>query len=311
MAFSKKKGTLYFGVPSGSLQEQVLRILDKAGYPLPSSRQYELSTPYDNAVVFRVLDRKEMPDKVFKGIVDCGITGKDYIYEAGREQDVTVVGDFIFSKRTNQPSRIVLASRPENGIEKPEDCAGKTIATELPNLTRRRMKELYGIDDIEILHSEGKTEAKVVMGESDAFTDITETGETLRANGNNLVAEIFTSNPQLIANADAMADPAIHDKIEDIRICIDAVLSAEKEPVYMVFMDVPTGVLDQVESLLPAVVSPTVSPVIDDAWRSVSVVIKESQLNILAPQLLRLGVDGIVPVPVPKVFTQDMVKNVT
>jgi ATP phosphoribosyltransferase len=303
MAFSKKKGTLYFGVPSGSLQEQVLRILNKAGYPLPSSRQYELSTPYDKAVVFRVLDRKEMPDKVFKGIVDCGITGKDYIYEAGR--------DFIFSKRTNQPSRIVLASRPENGIEKPEDCAGKTIATELPNLTRRRMKELYGIDDIEILHSEGKTEAKVVMGESDAFTDITETGETLRANGNNLVAEIFTSNPQLIANADAMADPAIHDKIEDIRICIDAVLSAEKEPVYMVFMDVPTGVLDQVESLLPAVVSPTVSPVIDDAWRSVSVVIKESQLNILAPQLLRLGVDGIVPIPVPKVFTQDMIKNVT
>ena len=77
MEFGKKKGILYFGVPSGSLQEQVLRILDKAGYPLPSSRQYELTTPYDQDVVFRVLDRKEMPEKVNKGIVDCGITGKD------------------------------------------------------------------------------------------------------------------------------------------------------------------------------------------------------------------------------------------
>ena len=108
-----------------------------------------------------------------------------------------------------------------------------------------------------------------------------------------------------------MDDPPLRTKIEDIRICMDAVLSAEKEPVYMVFMDVPTGVLEEVESMLPAVVSPTVSPVVDANWRSVSVVIKESELNTLAPRLLRLGVDGIVPVPVPKVFTQDMVNGGT
>lgn len=309
MKYGKNKDVLYFGIPSGSLHDQVLRILDKAGHPLSKSRRYELTTPYDESVVFRILDRKEMPEKVRKGIVDCGITGKDYIFEAGLEEEVEVVGNFIFSKRTNQPSRVVLASRPENGIEKPEDCVGKIIATELPNLTRRRMKELFGIEDIDILHSEGKTEAKVVMGESDAFTDITETGETLRANGNNLVAEIFTSNPQLIANAEALADQFKRDKMDDIRICIDAVLSAEKEPVYMVFMDVPTHILEVVEKLLPAVVSPTVSPVVDESWRSVSVVIRESELNILAPRLLRLGVDGIVPVPVPKVFTLDMVDN--
>ncbi|MDP6376656.1 MAG: ATP phosphoribosyltransferase [Pseudomonadales bacterium] len=307
MDFGKKRGELYFGIPSGSLHDQVLRILDKAGYPLEKSRRYELVAPCDATVVFRVLDRKEMAEKVRKGVVDCGITGKDYIFEAGLEQDVQVLGDFIFSKRTNQPSRIVLASRPENGIESPRDCVGKTIATELPNLTRRRMRELFDIRDISILHSEGKTEAKVVMGESDAFTDITETGETLKANGNNLIAEIFTSNPQLIANEHALGDRSKHEKMEDIRICMEAVLSAEKEPVYMVFMDVPTSVLLEVEELLPAVVSPTVSPVVDESWRSVSVVIKESELNILAPRLLRLGVDGIVPVPVPKVFTQEMV----
>ena len=307
MDFGKTGGSLYFGIPSGSLHEQVLRILAKAGHPLEKSRRYELTTPYDPTVVFRVLDRKEMAEKVKKGVVDCGITGKDYIFEAGLEQEVEILGNFIFSKRSNQPSRIVLASRPEHGIETPQDCVGKIIATELPNLTRRRMKELFDIDDITLLHSEGKTEAKVVMGESDAFTDITETGETLRANGNNLIAEIFTSNPQLIANPDALADQAKREKMEDIRVCMDAVLNAEKEPVYMVFMDVPTSVLIQVEELLPAVVSPTVSPVVDEAWRSVSVVIKESELNRLAPRLLRLGVDGIVTVPVPKVFTQDMV----
>lgn len=307
--YGKKDGVLYFGIPSGSLNEQVLRILEKAGHPLTPGRQYELTTPYDAQVVFRVLDRKEMADKVCKGIVDCGITGKDYIFEAGMENEVEVVGEFIFSKRTNQPSRVILASRPETGIERPEDCVGKTIATELPNLTRRRMKDLFGIDEITILRSEGKTEAKVLMGESDAFTDITETGATLRANGNHIVAEIFTSNPQLIANRDSLGHDTLREKMEDLRISIDAVLRAEREPVYMVFMDVPTIVLEEVEAMLPAVVSPTVSPVVDEAWRSVSVVVRESELNILAPKLLRLGVDGIVPIPVPKVFTQEMVRR--
>jgi len=308
MPYGKEDGKLYFGIPSGSLNEQVLRLLAKSGRPLKPGRQYELMGPYDKDVVFRVLDRKEMAQKVRDGIVDCGITGKDYVFEAGLEQDVEVMGDFIFSKYTNQPSRLVLATRPELGIEKPEDCRGKIIATELPNLTKRRMSELFGLEDIQIMRSEGKTEAKVNMGECDAFTDITETGATLKANGNIIVAELFTSNPQLIANCDAIKDPAKLEKMEDIRICIDAVLQAEREPVYMVFMDVPASVLSEVEKMLPSVISPTVSPVVDAAWRSVAVVIRESQLNILAPKLLRLGVDGIVPIPAPKVFTQDMVK---
>lgn len=308
MSYGKKEGVLYFGIPSGSLNEQVLRLLEKSGRPLKKGRQYELMGPYDKDVIFRVLDRKEMAQKVRDGIVDCGITGKDYVFEAGLETAVEVMGDFIFSKYTNQPSRLVLATRPESGIVKPEDCQGKIIATELPNLTKRRMKELYGVEAIQILRSEGKTEAKVMMGESDAFTDITETGATLRDNGNIIVAELFTSNPQLIANREALQDPAKLEKMEDIRICIDAVLQAEREPVFMVFMDVPTSVLPEVEKMLPSVISPTVSPVIDEAWRSVAVVIRESQLNILAPKLLRLGVDGIVPIPAPKVFTQDMVK---
>lgn len=311
MTYAKDPNKLYFGIPSGSLNEQVVRLLEKSGRPVKTGRQYELSTPFDREVVFRVLDRKEMPEKVAKGIVDCGITGKDYVYEAGMESSIEVIGDFIFSKHTNRPSRVVLATRPEKGIENPEDCRGRIIATELPNLTRRRMAELYGVTDLQILRSEGKTEAKVMMGESDAFTDITETGRTLRENGNVVLAEIFTSNPQLLANADAAADGFKREKMEDIRICIDSVLQAEKEPVYMVFMDVPIATLHAVEEILPAVVSPTVSPVVDEAWRSVSVVIKESELNILAPKLLRLGVDGIVPVPVPKVFTQEMIAGKT
>ncbi|VAX23715.1 hypothetical protein MNBD_NITROSPINAE04-1578 [hydrothermal vent metagenome] len=309
MKFGKKENALYVGVPSGSLNAQVVRLLEKSGRPMVKGRQYELTTPYDKDVIFRILDRKEMPSKVSMGIVDCGITGKDYIFEAGMEKAVEVIGDFIFSKRTNKPSRLALATRPETGIEKPEDCVGKTIATELPNLTTRMMDQLFGVKDIKIIRSEGKTEAKVLMGESDAFTDITETGATLKANGNIIVAELFESNPQLICNRDAAKDKFKLEKMVDIRVGIDSVLLAEKEPIYMVFMDVPVDVLKKVEDMLPAIVSPTVSPVADDNWVSVSVVIKESELNMLAPKLLRMGVDGITPLPAPKIFSLDMINK--
>ena len=155
MSYGKEAGKLYFGIPSGSLNEQVLRLLEKSGRPLKKGRQYELMGPYVKDVVFRVLDRKEMAQKVRDGIVDCGITGKDYVYEAGMEQEIEVLGDFIFSKYTNQPSRLVLATRPESGIVTPDDCRGKIIATELPNLTKRRMAELFGVKDLQILRSEG------------------------------------------------------------------------------------------------------------------------------------------------------------
>lgn len=309
MSYGKSEKKLYMGIPSGSLHEQVVRLLAKSGRPLVSGRQYELGTPYDSGVIFRILDRKEMPGKVAKGIVDCGITGKDYVYEAGLENKVEVMGDFIFSKHTNKPSRLVLATRPETGIKKPEDCKGKTIATELPNLTHRRMEELFGLTDINVLRSEGKTEAKVFMGESDAFTDITETGRTLRENGNIVLAELFESNPQLIASPEAAKDKFKLEKMEDIRIGIDSVLQAEKEPIYLVFMDVPKNALREIEEMIPSIVAPTVSVVEKEGWISVSAVIRESELNMLAPKLLRAGVDGIVPIPAPKVFTQEMIHN--
>ncbi len=307
--FAKTEGHLYVGIPSGSLHDQVVRLLEKAGHKLKKGRQYELQSPYDKDVVFRILDRKEMPYKVAMGIVDCGITGKDYIYEAKMENKIDVIGDFIFSKRTNQPSRLVIATRPETGIKSPQDCTGKTIATELPNLTRRRMKELFCIEDINILKSEGKTEAKVFMGEADAFTDITETGATLKANGNIIIAELFRSNPQLICNKKAAKDNFKRDKMEDIRVGIDSVLMAEKEPIYMVFMDVPEAALKEVEAIIPAVIAPTVSPVAKQGWFSLSAVIRESELNILGPKLLRLGVDGIVPIQASKIFSQDMINK--
>ncbi len=69
MSYGKRDKILYMGIPSGSLHNQVVRLLEKSGRAINKGRQYELNTPYDGYVVFRILDRKEMPEKVAKGIV--------------------------------------------------------------------------------------------------------------------------------------------------------------------------------------------------------------------------------------------------
>ena len=178
----KEKGKIYIGLPSGSLSKQTIRLCLKAGFlKCNPGRNYEIICS-DSDIVFRMLDRKEMAMEVADGVVDAGITGKDYIFETGYDQSVEVISDLIFSKKTNNPSRIVLVSSPEL-IKNIDDVRGERIATELPNLTKRQMKELYNFSEKDlrnIIRSEGKTEQKLRTGRAKAITDITETGETIQ-----------------------------------------------------------------------------------------------------------------------------------
>ncbi len=303
--FNKIPGKTYFGLPSGSLNKKTVNVLTKSGLLKEDpGRKYEVPSAVSDDLVFRVLDRKEMPNNVANGVVDAGITGSDYIAEAGFEQ-LPVVADLVFSKKTNKPSRLVLASDPEI-IAEIEACRGKVIATELPNLTSKKLQELCGFnpDDINIYPSEGKTEAKAIFGLADAFTDITETGSTLKANGFQELATLYKSNPQLILSPEAIKDTTIRNLIEEVAVSMLAVLSAEKEPLSFVSMNVPKDKLDQVKEFLPADVSPTVSDTANSNWLALNVLVPKRLVNGLALKLLGLGVRGITPTNVGVVFSQ-------
>ena len=293
--FNKCEGQTYIGLPSGSLQAQTIRFCREAGFiGEDPGRAYELQSPCGQ-FVFRVLDRIEMASQVAMGVVDAGITGKDYIVETGQVNNVQVVNDMVFSKRTNNPSKLVLAAM--NGrFESVGDCRGVRIATELPNLTKQRLQSEFGYTDEDLVgvsRSFGKTEAKLPFGLADAVTDITETGDTLRANGMQVLGELFQSNPQLIANRDSIANLWIREAVEDFATGIEAVILSEKEPLVLVPMNVPAKSLGEVLGLISCNVSPTVSETLNDNWRSVEVLMSEGEAKKLAPRLLRLGVDGI------------------
>src|ERR1043166_6086235 len=111
----KSEKILKLGLPKGSLQEAALAKMSKAGFNIQlSSRSY---IPYvdDKELMIRKIRSQEISRYVELGYLDCGLTGYDWIQENG--SDVHEVGEFQFSKVSNQPTRWVLAVPEESRIK--------------------------------------------------------------------------------------------------------------------------------------------------------------------------------------------------
>ena len=287
---------LKLGVPKGSLEDSTIELLRKSGWRITkSSRSY---FPYidDPDITCSLVRAQEMSRYVELGALDCGITGKDWTEE--NHSDVEAVCDLVYSKASFRPTRWVLAVPAGSAIKSPEDLEGKRIATELTGFTARYFADKGVKVDVEF--SWGATEAKISQGLCDAIVEVTETGSTLRANGLEIIADLMESNPQLIANREAMADPVRSAKIEQISTLLKAALAAEG--VVGLKMNVPRAQLQAVTSALPSVTAPTVADLLEGDWVSVETIISEKAVRDLVPLLLKAGAVGIVEYPLNKLI---------
>ena len=67
-------------------------------------------------------------------------------------------------------------------------------------------------------------------------------------------------------------------------------------------MNVPKGHLDAILDLLPALGTPTISTLADEAWVAINTVIAESVVTELLPRLRETGARGIVEYPLNKII---------
>jgi len=202
---------LKLGLPKGSLEKATIELFEKAGWLIkPKSRNYfpEIDDP---ELACSICRPQEMSRYVESGMLDAGITGKDWTME--NQSDIVVVNDLVYSKVSNRPTRWVVAVAGDSDIKTIEDLDGKKVATELVGVTERFFKE-RGIN-IDIEFSWGATEAKVVAGLADAVVEVTETETTIRAHGLRIIYELMESNTQFIANKKAWEDPWKREKIEN------------------------------------------------------------------------------------------------
>jgi ATP phosphoribosyltransferase len=284
-------------LPKGSLEQQTLRVFQEADLRVRRGSDRDYHGTIDDERIDRVslLRPQEIPLYVQDGLFDLGITGQDWIAETNA--DVEVLTSLMYAKSgTGHGSSVVLAVPADHTANSAKEMpAGSRISTEFEHLTKRYFEDL-GID-VRVVWSFGATEAKVPEI-VDAIVDVTETGSTLRAHGMKIIETLMTSEPVLVANRDAAADPPKRRAMDDVTTLLLGAIRAEGR--VLIKMNVGESYLAAVIEAVPAMKSPTVSRLQEGGY-AVETVVDKDQVNRLIPLLKQRGATDILEIPISKI----------
>jgi ATP phosphoribosyltransferase len=285
---------LRLGIPKGSLQEASLQLFRRAGYEISVNPRSYFPSIDDEEIECMLIRAQEMARYVEDGILDAGLTGKDWILE--NEASVVEVADLVYAKQTFGKVRWVLAVPENSPFQSVKDLEGKIIATELVAVTRRYLAQ-NGVK-AKVEFSWGATEVKPPVL-ADAIVEITETGSSLRANGLRIVETVLESNTKLIANAAAWDDAWKRQKIQTLVMLVQGAIEASGKVGLM--LNVRRADLENVLRVLPALKRPTISNLSDPDWVAVNTVIEEKTVREIIPRLKSVNAQGIVEYPLNKI----------
>ncbi|MCM8775392.1 MAG: ATP phosphoribosyltransferase [Candidatus Omnitrophica bacterium] len=286
---------LKIALPKGSLEEATYQLFKKAGFLVTvSARSYfpSIDDPELEVILFRP---QEMSRYIEEGVVDCGVTGHDWILE--NESKIVELCELQYSKQTRNPVRWVLAVHQDSPFKNVKDLKGKKIVTELVNVTRNYLKKNKITAEVEF--SWGATEVKPPQL-ADAIVEATETGSSLRANHLRIVDTILTSVPKFIANRKSYEDPWKRRKMENMVTLLRGAIRAQE--MVGLKMNVPKKDLPKILKILPALKKPTVSSLSEEGWLDVETIIHESVVREIIPALKKAGASGIIEYSLNKVI---------
>ena len=286
---------LRLGLPKGSLQEATFQLFTQAGFKISVGGRSYYPSVNDPELDILLMRAQEIPRYVSEGVLDAGISGLDWIIE--NNADVVEVADLVYSKRTSNPVRLVIAVAEDSDIKDVKDLNGKRVATELVNVTKKYLQD-HGVTAA-VEFSWGATEVKVPQL-VDAIADLTETGSSLVANKLRIIATVLESTTKLHANHDAWDLPWKREKIESISILLQGALRARTK--LGLKMNVPEDALAAVLGILPAMKQPTISKLVDCDWVAIEIILDEIQARDLIKALKSAGAQDIILYPLSMVI---------
>jgi ATP phosphoribosyltransferase len=285
---------LKLGIPKGSLENATIDLFRRAGFAITTSSRSYFPAIDDPTIECMLIRAQEMARYVEDGILDAGLTGRDWIQE--NEADVIPVADLIYAKQSFGKVRWVLAVPESSPFRRVEDLQGKIIATELVATTKRYLAE-HGVK-AKVEFSWGATEVKPPVL-ADAIVEVTETGSSLRANKLMIIDTVLESNTQLIANRQSWLEEWKRRKLEDMKMLLEGAINALGKVGLM--LNVHQDNLEAVLAVLPALKRPTISHLSDQEWLAVNTILDESTVRTIIPRLKQAGGEGIVEYPLNKI----------
>ena len=285
---------LKLGIPKGSLENATIDLFRRAGFNIFTSSRSYFPAIDDPEIECMLIRAQEMARYVEDGVLDAGLTGRDWVAETGSA--VETLADLVYAKQSFGRVRWVLAVPETSSFKSAKDLEGKVIATELVETTKRYLAANGVTAKVEF--SWGATEVKPPEL-ADAIVEVTETGSSLRANKLRIVDTVLESNTQLIANLNSWKDPWKRRKLEDIRLLLEGAINALGKVGLM--LNVREADLPKILGVLPALKKPTVSHLSDEEWLAVNTILDESTVRAIIPRLKEAGAQGIVEYPLNKI----------
>jgi len=285
---------LRLGLPKGSLQDATIALFKRAGWNIYADGRSYFPSIDDSEIECMLIRAQEMARYVDHGVLDAGLTGIDWVVESGL--DLTSITSLTYSKVSRRKVRWVLAVPEDSGFEKAEDLEGKTIATELVEVSKRYFAS-KGVN-VKVEFSWGATEVKPPTL-ADAIVEVTETGSSLKANHLKIIDTVMESETHLIAGKNAIADPWKMEKINQIAMMLRGAIDAQSQVGLM--LNVKRENLETVLGVLPALNSPTISQLSNSEWVAVNTIVEERVARDVIPKLKAAGATGIVEYSLNKV----------
>lgn len=285
---------LRLGLPKGSLENATIELFRRAGFNISTSSRSYFPAIDDPEIECMLIRAQEMARYVEDGVLDAGLTGRDWIAETAAT--VETLADLVYAKQSFGKVRWVLAVPEASPFKSVKDLEGRVIATELVETTKRYLGANGVTAKVEF--SWGATEVKPPEL-ADAIVEVTETGSSLRANKLRIVDTVLESNTQLIANTDSWQDQWKRRKLEDVRLLLEGAINALGKVGLM--LNVRQADLSNVLGVLPALKKPTVSHLSDEEWLAVNTILDESTVRTIIPRLKEAGAQGIVEYPLNKI----------
>jgi ATP phosphoribosyltransferase len=189
------KDIINIGIPSkGRLRKDVLNIFKKNKLKLISERgERDLFGSIKNKKNIKVvyLHAREIIQRLGDGSLDLGFSGFDLL----KESEINIQNKINVSKKYNFGKATLVVAIPDEWIDVQTIADLEEIAfefkdkkkkrlragTKYPNLTREFLFS-KGVTQFKLVDSLGATETYPFTGSAEIITDITSTGETLRAN---------------------------------------------------------------------------------------------------------------------------------
>lgn len=209
--------SLRIALTKGRLEDRTLGMLEQAGYGTERVRNKGRALVLPDTVCdldYILVKSNDCITYVEHGVADLGVVGKDTLLE-NEGSDYYEMLDLNVGKCC-----FIVAALPETGLF---DKKGTIrIGTKYPNFARQYF--LKRNMDVEIIKIDGSVELSPLIGLVDGIVDIMETGNTLRANGLQVLDVCADISARVIVNKASwkLKKDEINKVLADLKRAVDS-----------------------------------------------------------------------------------------